>query len=77
MAQVIATGVKLKVKLHKGLEFRNEQPELLNQDKTVLTKDLGNVTDETEIFFEYKLKSVKELLKMQDIDLTKIESFPF
>lgn len=39
--------------------------------------DLGNVNEETEITFEYKLKSLKELLKMEDIDLSVIKSFPF
>lgn len=31
---------------------------------------LGNVTDDTEVMFEYRLKPVKELLKMTDIDFT-------
>ena len=74
---VIATKVITKVQLHKGLEFRNEDPLNLSTDKSVLTKDLGNVTQETEITFEYRLKSIKELVKMDDIDLTKISSFPF
>mmetsp|Transcript_42322 Transcript_42322/g.40550 ORF Transcript_42322/g.40550 Transcript_42322/m.40550 type:complete len:115 (+) Transcript_42322:1120-1464(+) len=30
-----------------------------------------------EVTFEYKLKKVKELVKMEDIDITKIENFPF
>lgn len=75
--QVLATKVVLKVKLHKGLEFRNEQPQNLNADKTILTKDFGNVTARTDITFEYQLKSVKELLKMTDIDITKIQAFHF
>jgi hypothetical protein len=74
---VIATKVELKVKLHKGLEFRNELPSLLSADKTILSKELGNVTEDTDVTFEYKLKSIKELIKMTDIDLTKIKEFPF
>jgi hypothetical protein len=74
---VLATNVELKVKLHKGLQFRNEDPKLLSLDKTILTKELGNVTEETEVTFEYTLKALKELLEMKDIDLTKITSFPF
>lgn len=74
---VIATNVVTKVKLHKGLEFRNEDPLNLSEDKTLMVKDLGNVTEETEITFEYRLKSVKELVKMVDLDLTKITHFPF
>ena len=74
---VIATKVILTVKLHKGMEFRNEDPANLNEDKTILVKDLGNVTEETEITFEYRLKPLKELVKMEDLDLSKITKFPF
>ena len=76
-AKVIATKVQMKVKLHKGLEFRNELPQNLSSDKTIMSRDLGNVTEDTEVTFEYKLKSIKELVKMVDIDLTKIKSLPF
>jgi hypothetical protein len=69
--------VSLKVKLHKGLEFRNEDPASLSEDKSLMAKELGNVTEETEVTFEYRLKSLKDLVKMDDIDLTKISSFPF
>jgi hypothetical protein len=74
---VIATNVQLKVKLHKGLEFRSEDPLNLNADRTILVRDLGSVTEETEVTFEYKLKSVRELLKMPDLDLAQLTSFPF
>ncbi len=66
-----------KVKLHKGLEFRNEDPLNLSEDKTLMARELGNVTEETEITFEYRLKSLKDLVKMDDLDLTKVKSFPF
>ncbi len=35
-----------------------------------MVRDLGNVTEETEITFEYRLKNLKELVKMEDLDLT-------
>lgn len=35
---VIATNVQTKVRLHKGLEFRNEDPYTLSEDKTVMIK---------------------------------------
>ena len=50
---VIATKVSLKVKLHKGLEFRNELVENLSADRTILTKDFGNVNEDTDVCFEY------------------------
>lgn len=42
-----------------------------------MVRDLGNVTAETEITFEYTLKDISELVAMEDIDLTQIKSFPF
>jgi len=35
------------------------------------------VNEETEITFEYKMKSVKKLMLMLDIDMSKINKFPF
>ena len=35
------------------------------------------MNEETEVTFEYRMKSVKELLKMVDLDMTKIKSLPF
>jgi hypothetical protein len=52
------------------LEFRNEDPVNLSEDKTLMVRDLGNVTEETEITFEYRLKNLKDLIKMDDVDLT-------
>ncbi len=51
--QVLATKVQLKVKLHKGLEFRNEPLINLSADRTVLSKDFGNVYEDTDLTFEY------------------------
>ena len=49
----------------------------MSDNKTILTRDLGNVNEDTEVTFEYNLKHYKELLKMEDIDLTQIKHFPF
>lgn len=74
---IIASNVVAEVKLHKGLQFRHENPEWLSEDKATLRRELGNVTLDTEITFEYTLKPISELAKMDDIDLTKIDRFPF
>lgn len=65
------------MKLHKGLEFRNQDALNLSEDKTILARELGNVNEETEVTFEYRMKKVKELLKMVDLDMTKVSSLPF
>jgi hypothetical protein len=66
----------LKVKLHKGIEFRNEEEQQLSHDKTVLSKDIGNVTRDTEVTFEYGVKTVKDLIAMEDIDLETLKKLP-
>jgi hypothetical protein len=67
---VIASKVSIKVKLHKGLEFRNEDVASLGDNNTLMVKELGNVTEETEVTFEYRLRAIKELVRMDDVDLT-------
>jgi len=74
---VIATKVEAKVKLHKGLEFRNENPSDLSDDKTLLARSFGNVTEENVFTFEYTLKPISELVKMEDLNLEEIKYFPF
>lgn len=49
----------------------------MKDGKTTLVKQLGNVTEDTDVTFEYRLKPIKELLKMVDIDLSEITAFPF
>jgi len=53
---VIATNVEAKVKIHKGLQFRNELDKDFSDDKTLLVKQFGNVTAESVFTFEYGLK---------------------
>lgn len=73
---IIATNVELRVKLHKGLSFRNENPANLTEDASLLIKSLGNVTAEEEVTVEYHTKSRKKL-KILEIDFSKITSLPF
>jgi len=74
---ILASMVTIKIKLHKGLHFRNEDEDLMSQNETFLTRTLGNITEETNFTFEYGLKPISELLEMEDLDLTEIKSFPF
>jgi hypothetical protein len=74
---VIATKVEAKVKLHKGLQFRNELATDLSEDKTLLARSVGNVTAETMFTFEYGMKPISQLLEMEDFDMSTITHFPF
>ena len=66
----------MSVKLHSALEFRNEMDINLSQDKTILKKSLGNVNTETDLTFEYQLKSVRKLLELS-IDPSVLLHIPF
>jgi len=55
---VIATNVEAKVKIHKGLRFRNELDKDVSDDKTILARKFGNVTAESVFTFEYGLKPI-------------------
>lgn len=74
---IIATNVKANVLLHKGLQFRNELEDHLSNNGALMTRDIGNVTEDYEITFEYTLKKISELAKMEDFDLEKIKELPF
>ena len=75
--KAIATKVEAKVKVHKGLQFRNELPTDLSEDKTILTRRFGNVTADTMFTFEYGMKPISQLLLIEDIDMATITHFPF
>jgi hypothetical protein len=55
---VVATNVDAKVKLHKGLQFRNELATDLSNDKSLLARRFGNTTAETVFTFEYGMKPI-------------------
>lgn len=63
--QMVASQVTIKIKLHPCLKFRNEDAADLSQDGSRLTRHVGNASTENITFtFEYEIKSVRELLKM-------------
>jgi len=51
--KVIASNVIVKIKLHKLLKFRNENPNFIEKDETTFIRWIGNVTEESLITFEY------------------------
>ena len=75
--KAIATKVEAKVKLHKGLQFRNELETDLTDNNTILSRRFGNVTTDSMFTFEYGMKPISELLKMEDFDMATVTHFPF
>lgn len=74
---VLATNVEAKVKLHKGLHFRNELATDLSEDKSLLARRFGNTTQDTIFTFEYGIKAISELIEMEEFDMSSITHFPF
>ena len=74
---IIAMQVEIKIKLHSCLEFRNLDKHMVDQQKNIFIKHMGNITKDSEFTFEYRLKSVKKLLQIKELDLTELKSLPF
>jgi hypothetical protein len=75
--EVIATNVKIKVKLHKTMAFRNENSALLKDNGSTLEKEIGNATNDTELYVEYSMKKSEDIAKYEDINIDLIDSVPF
>ena len=75
--EVIASNVSVKVHLHKALEFRNEPEEHINTDKTLMNRNIGNATNESEITFEYKIKTAEELKQIEGFNIDDFKEIPF
>ncbi|CAI2385496.1 unnamed protein product [Moneuplotes crassus] len=73
----IATNVTLKVKLNRALEFRNENEEDLSSDKTLLTRKIGNVNEDSQVTFSYKIKDLVDLKKLDRFTLDELNYIPF
>jgi hypothetical protein len=59
------------------MEFRNEPVNNLSENNTIMTRGLGNVNEDSEITFEYRMKDAKVLAEMPEIDLLTIKEIPF
>ena len=54
--EVVGLNVEARIMLHKALVFRNEDPNLLKDNKTMLVKNFANATTQTRISFEYEVR---------------------
>ena len=75
--QVVASNVKVKVKLHKLMQFRNDDENLLQDNGSTLVKELGNVTKETELYVEYSFRPSEEIARFQDVDVDSLKFVSF
>lgn len=69
-------NVEVKIMLHKALVFRNEDAELLKDNKTILARHFANATTKTKVSFEYEVREAEDL-KFLEIDIDKLKKVPF
>jgi len=74
---IIASNVKVSMKIHKIMCFRNEIPEEIKDNGSTIIKNIGNVTSETEIFIEYSFKSSEEIALYKEFDFNTLKSVAF
>lgn len=59
--EVVGLNVETRIMLHKALIFRNEDVNMLKDNKTILVKEFANATTKTKISFEYELREEEDL----------------
>ena len=75
--EVIASEVEIKMNLNKCMTFRDkEEKDMINDGATISVK-LGNVTKETETYFELKFKKAIKLAEMKDINFDELKNLIF
>ena len=74
--EVVGLNVETKIMLHKALVFRNEDPNILKDNKTILAKQFANATARTKISFEYEVREADDL-KFLEIDIDQLKKVPF
>ena len=75
--QAIATDVSIKLNLNKSMTFRDQDKKDLKNDDSSIVKKLGNVTKETETYYELKFKHATKLAEMTDIDFNNLKNLIF
>jgi hypothetical protein len=72
---LIATNVSLKAILHEGLAFEHEDSAHLHNNKSILEKKVGSVSENNEAYFEYRVKGLKDLQEA-GVNLDETKSIP-
>ena len=75
--KTIATNVEMKINLNKCMTFRDQDEKDLTNEFSSFSQKLGNVTKETENYFELKFKHSSKLAEMNEIDFDKLKNLIF
>jgi hypothetical protein len=74
--ELVARDVDVKIRLHRCIAFRNEEPAFLADENSLYQKHIGNITAHTELTFEYSMKSDEDLNKL-GVQLDQLTEVPF
>ena len=75
--EAIASEVEIKMNLNKCMTFRDkEEKDMINDGSSIVDK-IGNVTRETEKYFELKFKKAIKLAEMKDINFDELKNLIF
>ena len=75
--KTLATDVQMKINLNKCMTFRDQDKKDLTNEFSSLAKKLGNVTRETENYYELKFKHATKLAEMNEIDFDQLKNLIF
>ena len=67
----------MKINLNKCMTFRDQDKKNLTNEFSSLSQKLGNVTKETENYYELKFKHASKLAEMNEIDFAQLKNLIF
>ena len=75
--EALASEVEIRMNLHKCMTFRDqEEKDLTNEGSSIIQK-LGNVSKETETYYEVKFKKAIKLAEMKEINFDELKNLIF
>ena len=75
--EAIASEVEVRMNLNKCMTFRDQEEKDMTNDGSSIVKKIGNVTKETETYYELKFKKAHKLSEMKDINFDELKSLVF
>ena len=75
--EALASEVELRMNLNKCMTFRDQEDKDMENEGSSIFQKLGNVSKETETYYELKFKKAIKLAEMKDINLEELKNLIF
>lgn len=75
--EAIASEVEVRMNLNRCMTFRDQKENDMTNDGSSIVKKIGNVTKETETYYELKFKKAIKLSEMKDINFDELKNLVF